>query len=175
MLSIAAIAVFVLGIIIYTLPVALRTGARAGVRLAIGPLDLLVALAVTAGLFVLHEAIHGLAMRRLGARPRFGVTMLGKVLPALYATAPAYRFGRRQFLQVIAAPAGLISALGLLACASPWGGYLVLPFAAHLSGCVGDAAMIWQVLRQAPGTQYEDLLDGVRFHPPPAGDPGLPG
>jgi putative zincin peptidase len=172
-LGLAAIAVFILGMILYALPVAFRTGGRA-IRVAIGPLDLLLALGLAAGLFVLHEALHGLAMRRVGAHPRFGVTMVGKVLPALYATAPAYRFRRPPFLLVAAAPAVLISALGFLACASPWGGYLVLPFAAHLSGCVGDAAMIWQVVRQPPGTEYEDLVDGVRFHRPHAGDPSLP-
>jgi hypothetical protein len=54
--------------------------------------------------------------------------------------------------------------LGLWACFGPWAGYLILPLALHLGGCVGDGFAAWRVLHEPPGTEYEDLRDGIRFH-----------
>jgi hypothetical protein len=45
-----------------------------------------------------------------------------------------------------------------------WGGWLVLPAAFHLSGCIGDFAMVAMVARQPRNTTIEDLPNGVRFH-----------
>src|SRR2546430_909299 len=46
--------------------------------------------------FVAHELLHGLVVRGYGARPRFGVGLAARVLPALYTTAPGARFSRSQ-------------------------------------------------------------------------------
>jgi len=94
------------------------------------------------------------------------VTMVAGIFPALYTTAPGHVFSRAQYLAVAVAPGVALSALGFLACFSPVGGYLVIPLAVHLSGCVGDAAATQRLLRQPAGTGCEDLRDGIRFHQP---------
>ncbi len=85
-------------------------------------------------------------------------------MPAFYATSVGHRFTRAQYLGVAAAPAIAISVVGFLLCFQPWGGYLIVPLAIHLGGCVGDAFAFWRVLREPPGTTFEDLRDGIRFH-----------
>lgn len=129
---------------------------------------MLLVVALTALLVVAHEAIHGLVMLRSGARPRFGATLVGRVMPAVYATSEGHRFTRGQYLAVAAAPAVAVSVLGFLACFGPWAGYLIVPLAVHLGGCVGDGFAGWRALREPPGTECEDLRDGIRFHRMPA-------
>ena len=161
--SLVGIAAMVVGIPLFSLPLLLRTG-PAGATIRIGVVDVLLAVAITTVLVIVHEAIHALVMLRYGARPRFGAILVGHVMPALYATAQGHRFTRGQYLAVAAAPAISISVLGFLACFGPWGGYLILPLAFHLGGCVGDGFAAWRVLREPPGTEFEDLRDGIRFH-----------
>jgi hypothetical protein len=45
----------------------------------------------------------------------------------------------------------------------PIGGYLVLPFAMHLAGCIGDVTIAWHVLRGPSDVLCEDLRDGLRL------------
>ena len=155
-----------MGIALYGLPVAIAQGGRVAIHL--GLTDIALVLALAAALLILHEAIHAIAMRCYGARPIFGATLVAVALPALYVAAPGHRFSRGQFLVIAAAPAGLISVLGLLDGISPWGALLILPLAAHLAGCSGDAAIFWQVARQARGTIVEDRKDGLVFLSSPA-------
>src|SRR5207244_1293731 len=77
-------------------------------------------------------------------------------LPELYTTAPGHVFDRMQYVSVAVAPALVLSALGFVACLSPFGGYLVVPLAIHLSGCVGDAHATLRTLRQPAGTGSGD-------------------
>ena len=93
-----------------------------------------------------------------------GATFRIGVMPALYATARGHRFTRGQYLTVAVAPAVTISLLGFVACFSQWGGYLILPLAFHLGGCVGDGFAARRVLGEPRGTEFEDLRDGIRFH-----------
>jgi len=162
-----ALVVVAVGLPLFALPTIVRTGTQGG-SFQIGWTQLLLVLAITTLLVVVHEAIHALVMSRFGAHPRFGALLVGGVMPALYATAPGHRFTRRQYLMVAATPAVTISVLGFCACFSPWGGYLILPLAIHLGGCVGDGFAAWRVLREPPGTECEDLRDGVRFYRPSA-------
>ena len=53
--------------------------------------------------------------------------------------------------------------LGIPVCMLPFGGYLVLPLAIHLSGCLGDATIAWHTLRAPAGALCEDMRDGCRF------------
>jgi hypothetical protein len=166
-----AVLLFVVGLVVFGLPVVARA-ARGGTSVAFiipitnAVIAVVIVLLVSAALLVMHEGIHALVMRLFGARPRFGVTAVAGLLPALYTTAPGHVFTRRQYLGVAVAPAVALSTLGFLACFSPFGGYLVVPLAIHLSGCVGDAAATERVLRQPAGTGCEDLRDGIRFHLP---------
>ena len=132
--------------------------------LRFGLVDLLLVVGLTLLLMASHEAIHGVVMRGFGARPRFGTMLVGRVAPALYATADEYQFTRRQYLAIAAAPTLAISVLGFVACFGPWAGYLVLPLAIHLGGCVGDWFAVRRTLREPSSSRCEDLRDGVRFH-----------
>jgi hypothetical protein len=161
--SLVGIAAMVVGIPLFSLPSILRLG-PAGARVQIGLVDVVLAVAITVVLVVAHEAIHALVMLRFGARPRFGAILVGRVMPAMYTTAQGHRFTRGQYLTIALAPAVVISVLGFLAGFGPWGGYLILPLAFHLGGCVGDGFATWHVLREPPGTEFEDLRDGIRFH-----------
>lgn len=120
-------------------------------------------------LLVLHEAIHGAAMRRFGARPTYGVGVIYRLLPYFYCTAAGFRFTQRQFIAVSLTPLLIVSLLGALVVAvAPVGGWLVVPLAAHLGGCIGDLWGTALTLRQPPGTLVEDLKTGMRFYRPAA-------
>jgi hypothetical protein len=164
--NIVAIVLVVAGIPLFSLPSIIRSGAAGG-SFQINLVDVLLIVVLTAVLVVVHEAIHALVMRGFGARPTFGALLVGGVMPALYATARGHRFTRRQYLAVAVAPAVVISVLGFLACFGPWGGYLIVPLAIHLGGCVGDGFATWKVLREPLGTEFEDLRDGIRFYRKP--------
>ena len=128
---------------------------------------LAVTLVLTFGLMVIHEGVHGLVIRRYGAMPTFGAAMMGKVMPVFYCTAPDARFTRRQFMVIAMAPSVVVSlACVALITLAPFGGWLVVPAAIHLAGCIGDFVMTVIVARLSPGTRVEDLKTGMRFHAP---------
>jgi hypothetical protein len=163
--SVVGLILIVLGLPFFALPSILRASS-AGLSIRIGFVEILVVVILTTVLLVAHEGVHGLVMLLFGARPRFGATLVGGSMPALYATSENHRFARGQYLIVAAGPAVVISALGFWACFGPWVGYLVLPLAIHLGGCVGDVFAFGRVLREPPGTKCEDLRDGIRFYRP---------
>ena len=129
---------------------------------SIPPLPLI---AAVVAVFGLHEAVHAILIAAFGARPEFGIVRVGRsgVPLALFATALGHLFTRRQYLIVTAAPMVILSLAGIPACLSPLGGYLWLPFAWHLGGCVGDAIIIWRTLRQPADVLCQDLDDCTRF------------
>jgi hypothetical protein len=165
--NVVAIVLIAVGLPLFALPSVLRNG-PAGASFRIGLSEILLVVAVTAVLLVVHEGIHGLVMLAFRARPSFGVVLVGGAIPALYATSAGHRFSRAQYLTVAATPAVVISVLGFLLCFGPWGGYLIVPLAIHLGGCVGDGFACWRVLRERPDTEFEDLREGIRFHRKPA-------
>ena len=114
-----------------------------------------------------HVAFSGrLVMLGFGARPTFGAVLVARAVPALYATSVGHRFTRLQYFTVAVSPALLITAVGFWLCFVGWTGYLLVPLAVHLGGCVGDAAAVLRLMREPPGTLCEDLKDGVRFFRP---------
>lgn len=165
--NVVAIALIAVGLPLFALPSVLRHG-PAGASFRVGLTEILLVVAITALLLVVHEGIHGLVMLAFRARPTFGVVLVGGAMPALYATSVGHRFSRAQYLAVAATPAVVISVLGFLLCFGPWGGYLILPLAIHLGGCVGDLFACGRVVRERPGTELEDLRGGIRFHRHPA-------
>jgi hypothetical protein len=127
---------------------------------------LMVVLLLGFGLAWVHEGVHGIFMLAFGARPKFGMLRIGLLPYAFYATDPGHRFTRRQYLAVCLAPLAILGLLGIPLCMlSP---YLVLPFAFHLAGCIGDIAISRHVLQGPPTVICEDLRDGVRFWKPAA-------
>lgn len=128
-------------------------------------LDLLAMIGAVAGLLVVHEAIHGLAMLPYGARPKFGAAMMAKLVPVFYCTAPGHIFTRGQFAVVALAPFAVLNlALGVAIASAPIGGWIVIPAAIHLSGCVGDLYLLVKALRRPSGDGIEDLPTGQRYH-----------
>lgn len=168
-----ALVLLVLGLILFSVIYAV-TNDETGVSLEGAGLivGLLMTIVLTFALMVGHEGIHGLVVTRFGASPSYGAMMMGKAVPVLYCTAPGKVFTRSQFTAIALAPALVITIVSALIIGFvPRGGWLVVPAAMHLGGCVGDFGMTAIVTRQAPGTMVEDLKTGMRFLPPPAGCP----
>ncbi len=135
-----------------------------GAALIVG---LLLTVVLTFALMIVHEGIHGLVMTRFGASPSYGAMMMGKLVPVFYCTAPGELFTRSQFMAIALAPAVAITIVSAVMIAfAPRGGWLVIPAAMHLAGCVGDFGMTAIVARQPPRTMIEDLKTGMRFHQP---------
>ena len=137
----------------------------AGTELLLGLLGMA---AAVAGLVVVHEGIHGLAMLPFGARPSFGVGVGGGgLLPYVYTTAPGHLFSRTGYLVVALAPSLLLIVVTVaLVGWTQLGGWLVVPAAFHLGGCVGDWWLVGVAGRQPAGSRYEDLHEGLRIHLP---------
>ena len=134
----------------------------AGWEWLVGLLALVAAIGV---LLVLHEGTHALAMLRTGARPSFGVGMAGGILPYAYTTARGHLFSPLEYVAVALAPSlVLIPVTVALVGWAPYGGWLVLPAAIHLGGCIGDWWLVALAARQPSGSRFEDLEDGLRVH-----------
>lgn len=125
---------------------------------------ILVTLLLIIALVILHEWLHGQSMRRFGATPHYGVGMATRIMPYFFCTARGHRFEKRQFLIVTLAPSVIISALCALAITLPIGGWLVLPAAVHLGGCIGDFWITGFVASKSGHMRFEDTITGVRFH-----------
>jgi hypothetical protein len=109
-------------------------------------LSIVIALPAT---FVLHEAVHALAFKAFGGRPRFGAGATWG-MPYLYASAPGQRFTRDRFLVIGLAPLVVLDLVGLLLMApgtTAFFGAAVVVI--NTSAAVGD---IWfaAVLAQSP-------------------------
>jgi hypothetical protein len=170
--NIAGLVITFAGLVLFAQPAILRSGSASG-EIQFGLADVLLVLGITVLLMVVHEAIHGGVMRGLGARPRFGALLVGRLLPALYTTADGHRFTRSGYLVVASAPAVVISVVGFALCFGPWAAYLVVPLAIHLGGCTGDGFAVLRTLREPSTTRCEDLREGIRFHRAPG--PGVAG
>jgi hypothetical protein len=152
--------IFLIALDVYATIAAHGTGEFRGTFNAFG-FAIVAALAI--GLLCVHEAIHGVVMVAFGSRPTFGVLKNDGFPIGLYATSPGHRFSKSQYLIVALAPLAILGPIGILACWLPNGGYLVVPFAAHLAGCIGDLTIVWHVLRAPAGVACEDMQDGTRF------------
>lgn len=164
-MNIAGLVLFAVGLAAYA---SAWSGGRGSGSFAFSGSELLLGIAMTLvlsfALMVVHEGVHALAIWGFGGAPRFGATMIGKVIPALYCTAPGKQFTKAQYLVVALAPlVALGGACAVAVAYVPLGGWLVLPAAIHLSGCVGDIALAWVAARQPQGTRIEDLKSGMRF------------
>lgn len=169
-MNVAGLLLAVLGVVGYG-ALAITRHQPAGVFVIAGGellLGLLGMAAAVVGLVVMHEGIHGLAMLPFGARPSFGMGVGGGgFLPYVYTTAPGHLFTRTGYLVVAVAPTLLLNVVAVaLVGWTPFGGWLVVPAAFHLAGCVGDWWLVAVAGRQPAGSRYEDLHDGLRIHLP---------
>lgn len=161
-LNIAGIALLIAALVAYT---GIWAAARDATGATITMGDVLLAMLATIGLMLLHEGIHGIAIAAFGGRPEFGATMVGRALPALYCTSAGTRFSRGQFIAIALAPAFVLGVGSAVAIAFlPGSGWLVVPAAFHLAGCVGDVAMVAIAARLPRGARIEDRKSGMRIH-----------
>lgn len=163
-MNVAGIVVLVASLVGYGAIWAAATGAS---EATFGGWDLLIAVVATFAMMVVHEGVHGVAVAVFGGKPVFGATMVGQVMPAYYCTSIGTRFTKTQFLAIALAPAvvlGVGAALAIVAL--PSSGWIVVPAAFHLGGCVGDFAMALIVARLPAGTLVEDRKSGMRLYLP---------
>jgi hypothetical protein len=131
--------------------------------ISVNLIELALEIALIFGLGAIHEAVHGVVMIACGAKPQFGILKLQGILAGFYTTAPGHRFGRRAYLLICLAPVVVLAPLGIPFCLLPFGAYLVVPFAVHLGGCIGDLTIVLHVLRSPREVIVEDLRDGLRL------------
>ncbi|MFC7176258.1 DUF3267 domain-containing protein [Halosegnis marinus] len=124
-------------------------------------LDFLVVAVLATVIIVPHEWVHGLAFRRYGGDPRYGVGVAHFVLPYAYASSEG-RFTRNEALVIVLAPLVVLTAVGTpLMLATGWG-WLALPLAANAAGAVADVWMALSLVSFPAHVLMEDHEDGVR-------------
>jgi len=127
-----------------------------------GAADLFV-LAVLATAFVApHEWLHGIAIRRYGGEPRYGVGIAHFILPYAYATTD-HEFTRDQFVVVLLTPLVVMTFVGVPVMLLAGWGWLVVPLAANAAGAVADVWMTLVVLGYPAHVRLEDHASGVRI------------
>jgi len=112
----------------------------------------------------LHEFLHGLAIRRAGHKPRYGM-MLSK--GAFYATADNALFWREDFIFIALAPLIGITLLGLLLVfilPDTLGYYVSLGVVFNAANSIGDLWMTAVVRRYPPSTLVRDQADSIRIY-----------
>jgi len=112
----------------------------------------------------LHEFLHGLAIRRAGHKPRYGM-MLNK--GAFYATADNALFWRNDFIFIALAPLVGITLLGLVLVyllPDTFGYYVSLGIIFNAANSIGDLWMT-AVVRRYPSTAMVcDEADSIRIY-----------
>ncbi len=131
-------------------------------------------LLMAVGTLLLHEGLHGAAIRLRGHRPRFGMKLSKLVL---YTTSDAY-FSRGEYLLVTLAPLIGIGLLGVGAMllvprgVALWLGIMV---ALNTASSIGDLWMAAVTASFPPEARFRDEEDGLSAYLPagiPAGTPG---
>ena len=112
------------------------------------------------GTLLLHEGLHGAAIRAFGFRPRFGMKLSKLVL---YTTADAI-FTRNQYLTVTLAPLVGISLLGVAGMlfmprgVALWVGIMV---ALNAGSAIGDVWMTAVMASFPAVARFRDEEDGM--------------
>ncbi|MBZ0293787.1 MAG: DUF3267 domain-containing protein [Anaerolineae bacterium] len=116
--------------------------------------------------FGLHEWLHGLAIRWMGHRPRYGMRL---DMGVLYATADDAYFPRNQFIVIALAPLVVITLGGMvlmLLVSDALAYYIGVMIVLNASGAVGDLWMTWEVLRYPAHALVRDEADRIRIYLP---------
>ncbi len=116
---------------------------------------------------VLHELVHGIALKAYGARPKYGVLWQQMMF---YATAPNHAFRRNAYLVIALAPLVGISVVGFVLLMLPLPGWLLwligLCAAVNVGGAVGDMWLVRVALGYPARAYIVDEQDGVRVFMP---------
>jgi hypothetical protein len=163
-----SILIFVLAFVIGIIIRGLLRGIYAGQFSVDGWLPFVIFLGVIVGIIVLHEAIHGILFLVLGAKPRFGLKLIGKFLPVAYATSTVPIL-RNQYLLVCLGPFLLTLFLLLIAILAPTenlAAAALMAMAMNASGSVGDIIAANKVRRHNRSELFEDTEDGFSWYIP---------
>lgn len=118
---------------------------------------------------VLHELLHGLALRCYGAKPTYGVLWKGMMF---YATAAGHAFARNAYVVIALAPLIGLSMLGIVLLMLPQPGWLaiwvILCTAFNAGSAVGDLWLVRVALGYPRFAYVVDEKDGLRVFLPPA-------
>ncbi|MBN8619783.1 MAG: DUF3267 domain-containing protein [Anaerolineae bacterium] len=116
---------------------------------------------------VIHEGLHGLAIRWAGHKPRFGM-ILSK--GAFYATADGAYFWRNDFVVIALAPIVVMTLAGMLLV---WllpdtaGYYVALGVVLNAANAIGDLWMTVVVLHFPASVLVQDEADSIRIFAKP--------
>lgn len=127
-------------------------------------LSQIIGLILVFGILPVHEWVHGLAIRWIGHRPRYGMK-----IGVLYATTDGAYFWRNQYQHVALAPLIWISITILIAgLFFPQGVAFWLMAAAvvNASGATGDLWMVWTLRKFPADALVRDEADGMRVFVP---------
>ncbi len=112
----------------------------------------------------IHEFLHGLAIRRAGHKPRYGM-MLSK--GAFYATSDNALFWRNDFIIIALAPIVGITLLGFLLVyllPDALGYYVGLGVILNAANSIGDLWMTVVARRYPPTALLRDQADSIRIY-----------
>ncbi len=125
---------------------------------------ILAVVVVIALMIGLHEWIHGLAIRWVGYKPRYGINLAKGVF---FATTDNGLFWRDQFLIVALAPLVIISVVGMILMIftpDSLAYYIGLIVVMNAAGAIGDLWMAAVVWRYPPNTLVRDEADSIRIY-----------
>jgi len=120
--------------------------------------------AILLAVLPIHEALHGVAIRWAGHKPRYGAKLTKLVL---YATADNALFRRNEYLVVALAPIVGITLIGmLLVLIAPdsFGFYVSLAVIFNAGCAIGDLVQSVVLLRYPSSVLVLDEEDGMRIY-----------
>ena len=127
-------------------------------------------LGIIASTAILHEAVHGLGYLVFGGKPRFGVKLIGKFFPVVYASATGPLIPRNHYLLVGLAPflvlTPLVLLMGILARNDGIAIMALMAMAMNVGGSIGDFMVARKVRQLGSGTLFEDTADGFNWYRP---------
>jgi hypothetical protein len=121
-------------------------------------------LLIFVGSIIIHEGLHGAAIRWTGHRPRFGM-ILSKA--AFFATADQALFRRSEFIVIALAPIVGITcgAMALMLFVPDTAAYYIgLGAVLNAGNSIGDLWMTAAVLRYSPAALIRDEADSIRIY-----------
>lgn len=121
------------------------------------------------GVFILHELIHGIAIRWVGHTPRYGAKWAGPVPYVLFATADGAYFRPGEFIVIALAPVVMITLVGmvlmiLLPDYMTW--FIAVAVVLNGGGAIGDLWMTVVTLRHPPTSLIRDEEDSITIFAP---------
>ena len=127
-------------------------------------------LGIIAATAILHEAIHGLGYLVFGGRPRFGVKLIGRFFPVVYASATGPLIPRNHYLLIGLAPFLVLTPLflliGILTSNDGVALIVLMAMAMNIGGSIGDLIVAWKVRQLGGGTLFEDTANGFNWYRP---------